>query len=84
MVDWQLTATTIYCEAVEDEVTVMVYKDGTVKCTGGKKYGEPTKQFAKAIQAKARELKRQIKCEGPACRRVTDYRDKLFAGEAEK
>ncbi len=33
MVNWQITATTIYCEAVSDEVTIMVHKDWSVTCT---------------------------------------------------
>jgi len=36
MVNWQVTATTFICEATGDEVTVMVYKDGALKCTGEK------------------------------------------------
>ena len=36
MVDWQVTATTIYCDAVDDDVTLLVYKDGSAKCTGYK------------------------------------------------
>ena len=84
MVNWRLTATTIYCQSVEDEVTVMVYKDGSVECTGSKKYGEPSKEFAKSIRAKTRQLKRDIKCEGAGCRRVTEYRDRLFAEETTK
>lgn len=27
MVDWKVTATTIYCDAVDANVTIMVYKD---------------------------------------------------------
>jgi hypothetical protein len=34
MVSWTVTATTIYCEKIKSEVTVLVYKDGSVKCTG--------------------------------------------------
>ena len=41
MVDWKVTATTIHCDAVGDEVTILVYKDGSVKCIGYDKYGKP-------------------------------------------
>jgi hypothetical protein len=34
MTDWQLTATTIYCNAVQDEVTIFVHRDGSLGCTG--------------------------------------------------
>jgi hypothetical protein len=38
VVDWQVTATTIRCDVVKDEVTLLVYKDWSVKCTGRLKY----------------------------------------------
>ena len=30
--DWKLTATTLFCEAVEKWVPIMVYKDGRTNC----------------------------------------------------
>ncbi|MCJ7791782.1 MAG: hypothetical protein MUP49_05195 [Dehalococcoidia bacterium] len=42
--DWQVTATTIYCDAVDDDVTILVYKDWSTKCTGYKKYVESLRQ----------------------------------------
>ena len=47
MVSWQVTATTVHCTTVNDEVTLMVFKDGTTKCTGYKKYGETAKDSQK-------------------------------------
>jgi hypothetical protein len=80
--DWQVTATTIYCDAVDDDVTIMVYKDGSTKCTGYKKYVEnPNKETAQMLRKKAKRLGRNLKCEGPQDYRVTDYRDKLAAEE---
>ena len=80
MVDWQLTATTIYCDAVADDVTIMVYKDLGTKCTGYKKYGEGLdKETAKVLRKKAKQLGRNLECEGPQDHRVTDYRDRLVA-----
>jgi hypothetical protein len=38
MVDWELTATTIYCETVDDEVTLLVSADGACRCTGREKH----------------------------------------------
>jgi len=38
--DWRVTATTIYCHAVDDEVAILVYKDWSTKYTGYKKYVE--------------------------------------------
>ena len=80
MANWQLTAITIYCDAVDDEVTIMVYKDGSAKCTGYRKYGESSKEIL--AKRKGKQLKRQLKCEGPECYRVIQYKDKLFAEEA--
>ena len=80
MADWQVTATTIYCDAVDDEVTILVYKDGTIRCTGYKKYVEnPDKETAQMLKKKGKRLGRNLKCEGPQDYRVTSYRDKLTA-----
>jgi hypothetical protein len=79
MVDWQVTAKTIYCEAVEDEVTVIVYKDGSTLCTGFKKYDKPNSVTIGIIKEKAKKLKRPLKCEGQQCPRVTQYKEKIFA-----
>lgn len=80
MADWQLTATTFYCDAVDDDVTIMVYKDWSTTCTGYKKYGESlNKETAKILKKKAKRLGRNLECEGPLDHRVTDYRDRLVA-----
>ncbi len=83
--NWQVTATTIYCDAVDDDVTILVYKDGSAKCTGYKKYVEsPTKEALKELKQRSKKLGRQLKCEGPQDRRVTEYHDKIMAEEAAK
>lgn len=84
MPDWQVTATTIYCDAVDADVTLLVYKDRSARCTGYKKYGEGiTKEVAKELRKKGKRLVRELKCEGLECSRLIGYRDKLFAeGEA--
>jgi len=84
MVNWQLTAATIYCDAVDDEVTLLVYKDGSTKCTGYQKYGKPGKETAEVLKKKSQQLKRRLECDGPECYRVTQYRDKLLAEESGK
>jgi hypothetical protein len=80
MVNWQITATTIYCHSVESEVTILVYKDGSVKCVDYKKYGEQGRD-ALELAKRSKRLGRQLKCEGPLCQRALQYRDKLFAEE---
>ena len=80
MVDWQVTATTIYCDAVGDDVTILVYKDWSTKCTGYKKYVESlNKETAKVLKRKAKRLGRNLRCEGLLDHRATDYKDKLVA-----
>ena len=84
MVNWQVTATTIYCDAVDDDVTLMVYKDGTVKCVGYQRYHQPNRDTSKLMERKSKKLDRKLECEGPECRWIVQYRDKLFAEEAKK
>ncbi len=79
-VNWQVTATTVYCEAIAEEVTVMVYKDGSIKCTGFNKSSSPGADQAQ--KKRARELKRDIRCSGPECPVTTSYKNRLLAEEA--
>ena len=81
MVNWQVTATTIYCDAVDDDVTLMVYKEGTAKCLGYQKYRQSNKETRKLLDRKSKAQGRKLECEGPECHRVIQYRDKLFAEE---
>lgn len=83
MVNWQVTATTIYCDAVDDEATVLVYRDFTVKCTGYDRYGDPEPETLDVLQKKSSQSGRPLKCEGPECWRVSQYRDKIMSEEAE-
>jgi hypothetical protein len=85
VVDWQVTATTIYCDAVDDDVTLIVDKDWNVMCTGFKKYSvNLDKATARALKQRSHKLGKGLKCEGPLDYRVTDYRDKLKAQEKSK
>ncbi|MFC1969754.1 hypothetical protein ACFLVV_00865 [Chloroflexota bacterium] len=84
MVGWQTTETTIYCDAVDDEVTIVVYKDWSVKCTGYEKYGESSGDKTNLLKKRSRQLKRQLKCVGVECDRVVQYKGKLFSQEAGK
>ena len=81
--DWQVTATTIKCDAVSDEITIMVYPDGTAKCASYAKYGATDKKTLASIEKRAKKLGIAAKCGGPQCRRITDYRDKVFSEEQE-
>ena len=83
MANWAITATTIYCDSVEDEVTLMVKSDGTIQCTGYNRYIKPTGETARLMKIKSKQSGRQLVCEGLECSRVTQYRDRLMAGEGE-
>ena len=84
MINWQVTATTIYCDAVDDEVTLLLYKDWSIKCIGYSKYEEPSREILNVLSRKSKQLRRHLECEGPECYRVIQYRDKIFAEETER
>jgi len=78
--NWQVTATTINCDMVNDYVTTIVYKDWACKCTWWARYkkvaGEdPRHKFSKEIKEKI------DKCQWPDCKYVIGYRDKLIGEE---
>ncbi len=82
MMDWQVTATTIYCDAVDDDVTLIIDKDWNTRCTGYARYvTDLDKEKARTLKQKSRRLGRALKCEGPQDFRVTDYQDRLMARE---
>jgi len=83
MVNWQVTATTIHCDAVDDEVTLQVFKDWAVKCSGYEKYYQPCKETLKLLKGKSKQLQRRLECEGLGCYRVNQYKDKLLSEETE-
>ena len=76
MADWQITATTIYCADVDDEVTLLVYGNGTSKCTGQQKYALPDKNTIKALKKKGKQSGKALSCRGADCPRVSEYRKK--------
>jgi hypothetical protein len=75
MVDWQITATTVRCNMVNDDVTLLVYKDWSVKCTGFTKYGKTGKSTSNRDR-------HNHKCEGTECQLAVQYRQKLQEEEA--
>jgi len=81
MVDWQLTATTIYCDTVQDEVTIFVYRDGSLGCTGFGHNGEKGNQNARKPDAACPESTIKPGCVGLPCKHTTEYRNILLAEE---
>jgi hypothetical protein len=78
--NWQLTATTVKCDYVDDFITLMVYKDWATKCTWYRKYKETSPSDKKRKLAK--EIRQKVvKCAGPECPLAINYRDKLINEE---
>ena len=82
-VNWQVTAATIFCDAVDDEVTILVYKDWSAKCTGYDKYTK-SREYLRELAKKSRLLGWALNCEGTECSRVAEYKGKLMAEENEE
>lgn len=83
MTDWQITLVTIFCEAVQDEVTISVRNDWSFKCTGYPKSSKTDGAGASANSTTGKASQQQ-RCEVLECSRVIQYREKLRAEEAIK
>ena len=81
--NWQITATTVKCDMVDDEITIMVKPDGSARCASYDKYAAPDKKTLKEFGRKAGKTGADLHCEGPLCARVTEYRDRILAEENE-
>jgi hypothetical protein len=77
-VDWELTATTIYCADVDDEVTIIVNHDGTVNCTGSQKYASPSRQTLQELKDRGKKLGKKLACKHPGCDTLEKYREELM------
>ena len=73
MANWQVTAATLRCDIVGEEVTLLVYKDWSVKCTAYSK-------FATTRRA-ARKNDHTERCEGTECKTASGYLKKLQSEE---
>jgi hypothetical protein len=80
MVDWQITATTIVCEAVANEVTLLVHGDWSVKCTGFERYTGNRRAKLELVR-RSLDLKRTLECKGLQCPHIAEYKQKLIAEE---
>lgn len=81
MVDWEITATTVFCNSIDDEVTIMVYKDFSVKCTGFVKYARGNPDAVKLLKQKSKKAGRNVECTGLDCNCIAQYKNKLSAEE---
>ena len=83
MTGWLVTATTIHCEFIDEDVTIIVYKDNSAKCTGYNKFCENiTKETIEALKVKGRKLGKELKCIYPSACGLTHYRDRILAEKA--
>ncbi len=78
MVTWKVTAGTINCPAVADEVTVIVKSDWSVSCSGFDKLKTSRRAQLQMVE-RSLDLKRTLDCKGIQCKQITDYLDKLRA-----
>ena len=78
--NWQITATTVHCDYVDDDITLMVDKDWTTRCAWYRRYKQKALEDKKRKFDKAIRLKIE-KCAGPECPFAIKYRDKLIQEE---
>lgn len=76
MTDWQVTATTLVCGAVAEEVTILVYPDWKVRCTGFEKYAK-SRDARLELLKRSLSLKRTLECKGIDCQSIIEYKFKL-------
>lgn len=80
-VDWELTAITVYCDRVKDDITLIVYKDSSTKCTGYSKYSSATIIASGIARGKDGRPLQEVRCEYPECRILAQYKEKIFSEE---
>ncbi len=83
MADWQATATTIHCDAVDDEVTIIVYPDWSTKCTGLEKY-TTSREASLDLLRRSLTLQLALDCKADDCARIPEYVDKLKSEKARR
>lgn len=76
MVDWQITTTTFICNTIAEEVTVLVYPDWKVRCTGREKY-KKNRQAEMELLKRSLNLRRTLDCNGLDCPSIIEYKLKL-------
>ena len=76
MVDWQVTAITIECKAVAEEVTIVVKNDWSAQCSGFAKYASSRKASIE-LTKRSLNMRRVLECKGIQCSQITAYIEKL-------
>jgi hypothetical protein len=78
--NWQVTASTVECELVREYVTIMVNKDWSSKCVWWAKNKNLMKD-GPAGRSSLGSNSKSTGCQGPDCKHVQQYRDKLIDEE---
>jgi len=69
MTGWKVTATTIYCRDIDDEVTLIMTDDGNISCTGMQMHFDHNRNGKKSAAGKH--------CQGPACSPMVEHSSKI-------
>ena len=83
MVDWQVTAITIECRAVAEEVTIVVKNDWSAQCSGFGKYAASRKASIE-LTKRSLNMRRVLECKGIQCPQITAYIQKVQSEESTK
>ena len=83
MVDWQVTSATVHCDAVADDVTIIVYPDWSTKCTGLEKYTTSREESINLVR-RSLALRLALDCQQADCARIPEYVEKLTTEEARR
>ena len=79
MVDWEITVTTVYCNSIDEEVTLVVNEDGAWRCTGQQRYDQPGKDAARLLKRKSKMTGKSLNCLGKKCPAAKGYWDGLLS-----
>ena len=80
MVDWQVTAVTINCNSIAEEVTIIVKRDWSVQCTGFQKLTVSRRARLELVN-RSLTMKRVLDCKGIQCPQIAAYIQKLQSEE---
>jgi hypothetical protein len=83
MSDWQVTAVTISCPNVAEEVTIAIKSDWSVRCSGFEKYAS-SRRARLALVDRSLTIKRVLECKNVDCNQITEYIQKLQTEENHK
>ena len=71
MTGWKITATTIFCKDIADEVTLIVTENGTITCTGMQRYFNNDRKRAGG----------KTQCLGESCPTMAEHKSIVLAGK---